>query len=498
MDVTALALLIVGLSLGTGVGVLVGRSSGANATASTTARLTSERDSLRAECERLTDDRARLEERAGVAERDLASVMATLVAERSAGTQRLAEFRAEQERVAEQFQALAAQALRHNNEVFLTLADERLKASQQAQVGELAKRAAEVQQLVDPIKETLGKVAQSILDTDQARVASHATLMESVRLSTVTSQQLQGQTQSLVRALQAPQARGAWGEMQLRRVVELAGMLEHCDFETQVSTTTADGLSRPDLVVNLAGGKHIVVDAKVSLKAFLDAAESDDPEVNVRRLEAHARHLRTHVDTLAAKAYWKQFSTAPEFVVLFVPGESFLVHALSHDPSLQEYAMERQVIIATPSLLIGLLRTVSYAWKQAALADNARTVFELGRELYDRLSVMGGHVDKLGRSIGSVVRDYNIAVGSLENRVLVSARKLKDIKFVDEDLDSPQMLDAGPRPLASPELLESAEREARLRVLPRSDAALMLELEIDDRYGVDAGGSGPSAGTLGA
>jgi DNA recombination protein RmuC len=286
--------------------------------------------------------------------------------------------------------------------------------------------------------------------------------------------------------------------MQLRRVVELAGMLEHCDFSTQVSSTTADGISRPDLVVNLAGGKHVVVDAKVSLAAFLDAAESDDAEVHTRRLQAHARHLRTHVDTLAAKAYWKQFSTAPEFVVLFVPGESFLVHALSHDPSLQEYAMERQVIIATPSTLISLLRTVGYAWKQAALADNARTVFELGRELYDRLSVMGGHVDKLGRSIGSVVRDYNTAVGSLESRVLVSARKLKDLKFVDQEIESPQTLDAVPRPLSSPELLESAELESRLRVLPGTDVAVTSDLDTDDRYGIDAGVHGPSAGSLGA
>jgi DNA recombination protein RmuC len=469
MDLTALLLLLVGLALGAGAGLVLGRSAGAARAAGTTARVTA----------------------------DLAAVTATLAAERASGAQRLTELRHEQERVTEQFQALAAQALRHNNEAFLTLADERLKASQQLQAGELAKRTAEVQQLVDPIKETLGKVAQSIVDTDKARAASHATLMESVRLATQTSQQLQTETHTLVRALQAPQARGAWGEMQLRRVVELAGMLEHCDFETQVSTTSADGVSRPDLVVNLAGGKHVVVDAKVSLAAFLDAAESDDPEVHKRRLQAHARHLRTHVDTLATKAYWKQFSTAPELVVLFVPGESFLVHALAYDPSLQEYAMEHDVIIATPSLLIGLLKTVSYAWKQEALADNARTIFELGRELYDRLSVMGGHVDKLGRSISSVVRDYNTAVGSLESRVLVSARKLKDLKFVDQDLESPQMLDAGPRPLASPELLESAEREARLRVLPSGDPT-HLEVEIDDRYGVDVGGHGPAASTLGA
>jgi DNA recombination protein RmuC len=470
MDLTALVLLFVGLAIGSAVGLSYGRSS------------TRTRDAAAARS----------------AERELAAVTAKLEAEQTASAQRLAELRDEQERMSEQFQALAAQALRQNNEAFLTLADERLKASHQIQAGELAKKAVEMQQLVQPIQETLGKVAQSIVDNDKARVASHATLMESVRLSTATAQQLQTETHTLVRALSAPQARGAWGEMQLRRVVEIAGMLEHCDFETQVTTTSADGVTRPDLVVNLAGGKQIVVDAKVSLAAFLDAADSDDAEVHARRLQAHARHLKTHVDSLAGKAYWKQFSTMPDFVVLFVPGESFLVHALAQDPGLQDYAMERQVIIATPSTLISLLRTVGYAWKQAALADNARTVFELGRELYDRLSVMGGHVDKLGRSISSVVRDYNTAVGSLESRVLSSARKLKDLKFVDQELATPQMLEAGPRPLATPELVGSAERDARLHVLPATELALDLELELDARYGVDVPGIEPSAGTLGA
>ena len=306
MDLTALVLLFVGLAIGSAVGRSLGRSA------------TRTRDAAAARA----------------AERELASVRATLEAEQAAAAERLAALRDEQERMSEQFQALAAQALLHNNEAFLALADERLKASQQVQAGELAKKAAEMQQLVQPIQETLGKVAQSIVDTDKARVASHATLMESVRLSTVTAQQLQSETHTLVRALSAPQARGAWGEMQLRRVVEIAGMLEHCDFETQVSTTSVDGVTRPDLVVNLAGGKQIVVDAKVSLAAFLDAAESDDAEVHARRLTAHARHLKTHVDSLAGKAYWKQFSTAPDFVVLFVPGESFLVHALAQDPGL--------------------------------------------------------------------------------------------------------------------------------------------------------------------
>ncbi len=488
MDLAGLVLLLLGLAVGAALGGALARGA--------SARTAAERDGALAERDSLAATAQALEQRAGAAERELVAATATLEAERDATRRRFQEIREAEAEQSERFEALAAAALRHNNEAFLTLADERLKASQQTQAAELAKRTTEVHQLVEPIRETLGKVAQSITDTDKSRVASHASLMEQVRLSTQTAQLLQTETRTLVRALQAPQARGAWGEMQLRRVVELAGMLEHCDFETQVSVTTADGVSRPDLVVHLAGGKQIVVDSKVSLAAFLDASQSEDPDVSLARLTAHARHMRDHVNHLASKAYWRQFGNAPDFVVLFVPGESFLVHALGVDPGLQEHAMEQQVIIATPSTLLSLLRTVSYAWKQEALADNARVVFDLGRELYDRLGTLGSHVDKLGRSIGAVVNNYNTAVGSLESRVLSSARKLKELKFVDEPLDAPRSLDAAMvRPLVTPELLLPAElaEPAKPHVLappdPRSDArsdALDEELARDSRYGVDA------------
>ena len=454
MDLTSLVLLVVGLAAGVALGAALVRSGAARSVA--------EKHAAEAERDRLLAERGAFELRATRAEQEVAAGAATLEAERIAAERRLEELRGEQSRQSEQFQALAAKALQHNNEAFLTLADQRLKASQDTQAAELAKRTTEVQQLVEPIKATLDKVAVSIAESDKSRATSHAGLMEQVRLANATSQQLQTETRTLVGALKAPQARGAWGEMQLRRVVELAGMLERVDFDTQVSRDTDDGIQRPDMVIHLAGGKQIVVDAKVSLAAFLDGSQSDEPDVAAARLTAHARHLRKHVDLLASKAYWRQFTTAPDFVVLFVPGESFLVHALEADPGLQEHAMEQQVIVATPSTLLTILRSVGYAWKQEALADNARVVFDLGRELYDRLGTLGAHVDKLGRSISGVVKDYNTAVGSLESRVLSSARKLKELKFVDETLDEPRALDSSMiRPLTSPEL-----------ILPREPLAL--------------------------
>jgi DNA recombination protein RmuC len=264
-----------------------------------------------------------------------------------------------------------------------------------------------------------------------------------------SSDQLRSETQTLVKALQRPEARGRWGELQLRRVVELAGMTHHCDFEEQATAHTVDGTVRPDLVVRLTGGKTIVVDSKVSLAAYLDAAAGD-----TERLSAHARHVREHVDRLAAKAYWQAFSPSPEFVVLFIPGEAFLAPALDHDPALLEYAMAKRVHIATPTTLITMLRTASYTWQQAALSSNARLVFDLGRELYERLSTLGGHMDELGRSLSGSIKAYNRAVGSLESRVFVSARKLNELGVTEAALDAPRPVEETPRALSAAELLE--------------------------------------------
>jgi DNA anti-recombination protein RmuC len=285
-------------------------------------------------------------------------------------------------------------------------------------------------------------------EVETGRRESHAMLAKQVEFVRESSEQLRGQTQALVRALQRPEARGRWGELQLRRVVELAGMAHHCDFDEQATSSTEDGTVRPDMVVRLAGGKNIVVDSKVSLAAYLEAHESGDPV----RLDAHARHLRDHVDRLAAKSYWQAFSPAPEFVVLFIPGEAFLAPALDRDPELLEYAMRRRVHIATPTTLVSMLRTASYAWQQAALSRNARAVFDLGKELYERLGTMGGHVDELGRSLTNAIKAYNRTVGSLETRVLVSARRLNDLGVVDAPLESPGRVEEGPRAVSAPEL----------------------------------------------
>ncbi|MCW2917423.1 MAG: hypothetical protein JWN52_5491 [Actinomycetia bacterium] len=358
-----------------------------------------------------------------------------------------------EDRMAEHFGSLSAKALDASNQRFLELADTRLKAANAEAAGELERRKQAVEHLVGPLRDTLGKVEEQLREVETGRRESHAMLARQVEFVRQSSEQLRQETQTLVRALQRPEARGRWGELQLRRVVELAGMAQHCDFDEQASAVTVDGTVRPDMVVRLAGDKNIVVDSKVSLAAYLDAAETGNPA----RMDAHARHLREHVDRLAAKTYWQSFSPSPEFVVLFIPGEAFLAPALERSPELLEYAMSRRVHIATPTTLITMLRTASYAWQQAALSRNARAVFELGRELYERLGTMGQHVDELGKSLSGAIKSYNRTVGSLESRVLVSARKLNELGVVEGALEGPRPVEETARALSAAELLEDAE-----------------------------------------
>ena len=315
--------------------------------------------------------------------------------------------------------------------------------------GQLAQRF-DVEALMGPMRETLARVEQQLRESDMARTRSHAELAQQVEFTRRGAEQLREQTRALVTALRRPEARGRWGELQLRRVVELAGMAAHCDFDEQVIT---DSGLRPDMVVRLAGGKNIVVDSKVSLAAYLEAAAAADDSVREARLDAHARHLRSHVDQLGAKAYWSSLPETPEFVILFIPGEAFLAPALERDPSLLEHALARRVHIATPTTLVSMLRTAQYAWQQQALSENARAVFDLGREVYDRLSGLGRHVERLGRSLTSAVGAYNQAVGSLESRVLVSARRLAELGIVDAELPAPGAITETARPLSAPELV---------------------------------------------
>jgi DNA recombination protein RmuC len=346
---------------------------------------------------------------------------------------------------------------------------ERLAAADTA-----AGRQQDLATTVAPLRDALSKVESHLRELEGARISAYSSLTEQVGFVRQASEALHEQTSSLVTALRAPQARGRWGEMQLRRVVEMAGMVEHCDFTEQASVLTDHGVIRPDMVVRLSGGKQIVVDAKVSLAAYLTAAESRDPDVIEERMRAHARHLREHVTGLATKEYWREFEPTPEFVVLFVPGDAFLAPALERDSALLEDAMQLKVLIATPTTLMAMLRTVAYSWQQEALTEHARSVFELGRELYRRLGTLGGHVDKLGRSLGRAVDDYNKTVGSLERNVLVHARKMAELQVTDADLAAPPPVDIAPRPLGAPELLESLETT---RGLPSVDE-LVTSLEL--------------------
>ena len=317
--------------------------------------------------------------------------------------------------------------------------------------GQLAQRF-DVEQLVGPVRDTLARVEQQLRESDVARAQSHAELAQQVEFTRRGAEQLREQTRALVTALQRPEARGRWGELQLRRVVELAGLAAHVDFDEQV---TVEGGQRPDMVVRLAGGKNVVVDSKVSLSAYLEAAATADETVRGDRLSAHARHLKAHVDQLASKAYWAALPETPEFVVMFVPGEAFLAPALDQDPTLLEHALARRVHIATPTTLVSMLRTIQYAWQQERLSENARAVFDVGRELYDRLSGLGKHLERVGKSLTSAVSAYNQAVGSLETRVLVSARKLSALGVVDAELTAPEPISETARPLAAPELVAS-------------------------------------------
>ncbi|MFD3810927.1 DNA recombination protein RmuC [Rhodococcus sp. NPDC058639] len=299
----------------------------------------------------------------------------------------------------------------------------------------------QVSRLVDPLHDAVGALARQVEQVERSRVHAYAGLTEQVEGMHRVSQLLSTRTQQLVTALRAPQVRGRWGEIQLERVVELAGMVRHCDFDTQVGK---DGV-RPDLVVYLAGGKQIVVDAKVPFAAYLDAAEADDPAERTKHLTRHARQLRTHVDQLSAKAYWESFDPSPEFVVLFVPGDPFLDAALGADPDLLEYAFARNVILSTPTTLVALLRTIAHTWRQEALSRDAATIHRLGRELYQRLGAVGSHLDRLGSQLGKAVESFNVTVSSMETRVGVTARKLHDLEIFDGDVPEVRRVDAWPR-----------------------------------------------------
>lgn len=367
------------------------------------------------------------------------------------------------QKFSESFKALSSDALKNNNTSFLELARATLEKYQAEAKGELEKRASDFQAAVRPVKESLEKVDIKIQELEKARVGAYEALSHQVRSLLETQHHLRGETANLVRALRSPTVRGRWGEMQLKRVVEIAGMLEHCDFYEQQSVTDDEGgRLRPDLIVKLPGNKTIVVDAKAVLSAYLDAQEQNTEEMRREKLRLHAHHIRSHMSQLSKKSYWEQFQPAPEFVVLFLPGEPFFSAALEMEPSLIEAGVTQRVILATPTTLIALLRAVAYGWRQESLAQNAQVISELGKDLYKRISDLSGHFFKLGRHLSASVDSYNKAVGTLETRVLSTARRFKELGSIAQDtevLEEIPAIDQMTRQLQSEEFRPPASYE---------------------------------------
>ncbi len=384
---------------------------------------------------------------------ELARREATLEQERIVAGDRQAAWEEARHQLAGEFAELSAKALQQNNTQFLELADARLKATERAATGELDQRRQAIEQLLSPLREQLGRYEQGLRQLELDRKDAYSGLTEQVRQLSDTQQRLQAETRNLVTALRAPATRGRWVELQLRRVVEMAGMLEHCDFSEQVTANSEEGRLRPDMVVHLPGERSVVVDAKVPLQAFLDASDATDEDTRRAHLVSHARQLRNHIDTLSKKAYWQQFERSPEFVVAFVPGDPLLAAAFEHDPSLLEHAFASQVVLATTNL-IALLRTVAASWQQEVLAENARDVKRMGQELYKRLSTFSEHLARTGRGLAGAVDAYNKAVGSLERNVLPQARRFQELGLVggaDKGLPELDELDALPRQPHAPD-----------------------------------------------
>lgn len=374
---------------------------------------------------------------------------ANLEGERRAAQERSESFKQAAEALSEKFKALSRDALKDNNQEFLNLARATLERFQQTAKGDLEQRQQAIDQIVKPLKESLEKVDGKIQEMERIRAGAYSGLIEQVKTLAASQQHLQAETGNLVKALRTPHVRGRWGEIQLRRVVELAGMIQYCDFSEQETIANEDGRIRPDVIVRLPGNRTIVVDAKVPFEAFYESISTADDAVRLERLREHARLVRTHIVALSRKSYWESVQPTPEFVLLFLPGESFYSAALEQDPKLIEDGINQKVIIATPTTLIALLKAISYGWQQEQRAANADEVGKLGKELYDRLRTFLAHFSDIGRNLDRALESYNKGVGSLEARVLVTARKFKERNAISgDDIESPEPIDKLARPLS--------------------------------------------------
>ncbi len=429
----------------------------------------SELFSLQAELRLAREERATFEERARLSDElrlrldglqtefadlrtEKAGLEAKMVEEGKTFSEQKALLDEAQKKLADAFNALSSDALRKNNQAFLELARETLEGYNKEAKGELEKRQQAIDGLVAPLRESLVKVDEHIKEMEDKRTSAYAGLTEQVTSLVDTQRRLQSETSNLVKALKNPNQRGRWGEMQLKRVVEMAGMLQWCDFHEQQTTTSDGNALRPDVTVMLPNNKIIVVDSKTPLEAYLTAIEATDDTVRADAMKAHSRQVREHIRQLSSKRYWDQFDSTPELVVMFIPGEPVFGAALENDPSLIEYGVENKVLIATPVTLIGLLRSIAYGWRQESLEENAQKISQLGRDLYSRISNLADHFAKVGKNLDRAVGSYNEAVGSLELRVLPQARKFKELQAATaEDIEIIEPLERTTRALQRPE-----------------------------------------------
>jgi DNA recombination protein RmuC len=434
-----------------------GRSESAAETAALAERLLAREQSIEELRNRLTEkdsSLANLQRELDVLKMKAADLNRALLEQQKQTQEKLALLDDAKRQLSDAFKALAADALKNSNTSFLELAKTQLERFQESAKGDLEKRQLAIDEMVKPVKETLGKVDVKLQEIEKSRIEAYTGLTEQVKSLSETQKELRGETANLVKALRRPQARGRWGEIQLQRVVEMAGMLEHCDFFQQQSCDAEDGRLRPDLVVRLPGHRTIVVDAKTPLEAYLEAVEAPDDETRTAKLKEHARQVRNHIASLGKKAYTDQFEQTPDFVVLFLPGEIFYMAALEHDPGLLEAGIQGKVLLTAPSSLIALLKAAAYGWREEQLAENARKISQLGQELYKRLATLGKHLTSIGDSLAKSVNAYNNAVGSLERQVLPSARRFKDLgASTDAEIDEIRPIENSARLLQSIELL---------------------------------------------